>query len=410
MKKIILFSLLIFIAANLFAAPGELRYFTPKGEFIIPASDIPRPGHPKTNYIIFKPNKLTLASHAAGETPASIACVYGLTTPMPGCPIQGTTALPISPTGLIAIVDPGEDPYAESELNTFSAYFGLPACTKASNCFQEIKVGTPIYNPDISTEIALDIEWVHAMAPQANIALYESDNALDATLDAGQALSDTNGGGIVSNSWGSPEDSAIEDLEQQIDAGLSSLPNVTYFFAAGDFGAPPPYPATSPYVVAAGGTTILRNNQGDFIGENAWSFDPITLHGGGGGPSLYEPRPAYQNLVQKIVGTQRGTPDLSADANPETGVRIYSIPQGGWIIIGGTSVSTPLLAGMFFTSGAPFTNAQAFLSRVYGNYPKSGNHNWRDITVGNNHPYNCLKGYDLVTGLGSPIGYNGFRG
>src|SRR3990167_611287 len=218
-----------------------LHYKTPTGEITVPVSSIPQPGRAHSNYVIFHPKNLHTTPTPAGETPASIACVYGLASTLtPGCPINGTQALPKGQgAGVIIIVDPYDDPNAESDLNTFSNQFGLPACTVDNGCFQQLYdtgVQPATANADWQLEMALDIEWAHAMAPNANIILYEAadlSSLISATFNAGAEI---NGypGGVISNSWGFSESTIPASLEQQSDASFQQFTNVVYFFATGD--------------------------------------------------------------------------------------------------------------------------------------------------------------------------------
>jgi len=242
------------------------------------------------------------------------------------------------------------------------------------------------------------------MAPNAKILLVEAAdddyaNMYQAEDVAGQLVSQA-GGGEVSNSWGGDEDVN----EQQLDAHFTQ-PGVVYLFASGDNGGPASYPSSSPNVISAGGTTILRT-KGLFTQEVAWSIKKN--FGGGGGVSLYESRPNYQDSVQAIVGNMRGTPDISFDANPASGVAIYTLNpyMKGWMVSGGTSLSTPALAGIINIAGHHATNSNEELTYLYGEAQNAYATYWRDITKGNN-TYPALTGYDLATGLGTPIGYLG---
>ena len=130
----------------------------------------------------------------------------------------------------------------------------------------------------------------------------------------------------VSISW-----SISEFPEERAYDSYFQTPGIVYIASSGDYSAPARYPSTSPYVISAGGTSVIRDVQGNFMMETAWSTNPDSpigqKSGGRGGPSLYEPRPAFQNSVMRIVGGARGTPDISFDANPQTGVCVYSTVQ-----------------------------------------------------------------------------------
>jgi len=155
-------------------------------------------------------------------------------------------------------------------------------------------------------------------------------------------------------------------------------------------------------VVSAGGTTLSTNaTTGVFEVETTWQD-------GGGGPSIVEPRPAYQNGIAYIVGSQRGTPDIAAIANLNTGVWVYNstlIGAPAWFVVGGTSVSSPVNAGISNAEGGFAPSSYAFLSKLYA-YPVA----FTDITNGNCGLYIgnlTMNGWDFCTGWGSPHGFFG---
>ncbi len=345
------------------------------------------------------------------ETPASLACIYGLTPNVPGCPIQGTSALPSGGWGAIALVEVYDNPNAENDLNQFSQQFGLPSCTISNGCFSIFYTGgqVPLYNPISADEHVLDIEWAHAMAPNAKIIMVEGQNEsfaehMNAIQLASQQVAAA-GGGLVSVSWSVnefPGESAYDSYFQTA--------KIVYVVSSGDYSAPARYPSSSPYVISAGGTSIIRNAQGNFIGETSWNKNPNARpgapSGGSGGPSSYEPRPHFQNSIMRIVGNARGTPDVAFDADPQTGVCVYSTVRGGWFKDGGTSVAAPAIAGIINTANRRAQSSQEELNYIYNNAIKNYHAYWHDITQGNNG-YPALVGYDFTTGLGSPRGYQG---
>jgi subtilase family serine protease len=146
---------------------------------------------------------------------------------------------------------------------------------------------------------------------------------------------------------------------------------------------------------------VNRDAQGNFVSETAWS-------GSGGGPSAYELRPSYQNVIVSTVGSQRGVPDFSFDANPSTGVSVYDSTscQGlsGWLTFGGTSVSSPSLAGIVNLLGSRNSSSTNELLMIYGNL---GSANFNDITSGTAGSYSAVPGWDFVTGVGSNKGFDG---
>ena len=409
MKRLVVLlsaALLVFLVLPTCAAAQEI-YSVPGGYVLIPASSIEHPEdigvRAHTNFEIFipygqQPNLPAPPPNA--ETPASLACVYQLVPQVPGCPISGTTQNPSGGFGAVVIVDAYDNPYAEQDLSTYSSQFGLPSCTKANGCFSQVYANghQPQNNPGgWSLEEALDIEMAHAMAPNAKIILVEAASNSYSDLYQAEDVAGTQlqqaGGGTISNSW-----SGSEYSTETSDDSHFKATGAVYFASTGDGGAPVGFPAASPYVVAAGGTTIIRS--GGSVSEQGW-------YGSGGGPSTYEARPAYQNLIQKIVGTHRGTPDFSADANPTTGPAMYDADGGyNWLQIGGTSVSSPLLAGLVNTAGHHAKSTNQELSGLYPYARKHYKKVWRDETVGNNG-YSCMVGWDYVTGIGSPLTYVG---
>ncbi len=331
-----------------------------------------------------------------GETPQSLRPVYN-----------------IPPTGgsqVIVIVDAYDYPTAEYDLGVFSNQFGLPPCTKSNGCFQQVYAsGTkPKANCGWAQEAALDIEWAHAMAPSARIILVEAKSSSFADLftavDVASSLASPNGTGFgqVSMSWGGSEFSSESSNDFHF-----TQPGVVYFAASGDTGGQTIYPGASPNVVAAGGTTINRDSSGNFVSETGWS-------GSGGGPSKYEVRPAYQNGISTIVGSKRGIPDFSFDADPNTGVSVYDSTscQGlsGWLVFGGTSVSSPSLAGIVNLAGHFYSSTQQQLSTMYSDTisPNSWNPtDFRDILSGKAGKNTAKAGWDFVTGIGSNQGLLG---
>jgi len=338
------------------------------------------------------------------ETPASLGCVYRLTSVSSaqiGCnPTDPTLLNPSGGARAIAIVDAYDYPTAFSDLQIFSAQFGLPAPTTAN--FQVVyATGTPPKaDSGWGLEAALDIEWAHAMAPHAKIYLVEAaSNSYADLLSAVNVASNyvaQAGGGEVSMSWGGSEFS----FERFYD-GYFTKSGVVYFAAAGD-SAGTIWPATSPNVVSAGGTTNSRDGNGNLQAQLAWSSS-------GGGPSKYEARPSYQSAISQVVGNKRGTPDVAADADPNTGVWVYNVPDcNGWCIVGGTSVAAPVWSGIVNAAGRFSSSSQVELSTIYSNLGKAAD--FTDITQGSCGPhqgYVTGTGWDFCTGAGSAFGTKG---
>jgi kumamolisin len=379
------------------------------------ADHIGRIAHTNTKILVFTGGKDNVYPPSGGggremapgdssyfyETPASLGCVYRLTSvssAQAGCnPTDPTLPNPSGGAKAIAIVDAYDYPTAFSDLQVFSAQFGLPAPTTAN--FQVVyATGTPPKaDPGWGLEAALDIEWAHAMAPQAKIYLVEAaSNSFTDLLTAVNVASNLvakAGGGEVSMSWG-----GSEFAFQRFYDGYFTKSGVVYFAAAGD-SAGTIWPATSPNVVSVGGTTNSRDANGNLQAQLAWSST-------GGGPSKYESRPSYQSAISRIVGSKRGTPDVAADADPNTGVWVYNVPYcNGWCIIGGTSVAAPVWAGIINAAGGFSASSQAELSTIYSNLGKAAD--FTDIAQGScgpNQGYLAGTGWDFCTGAGSAVG------
>jgi len=351
------------------------------------------------------------------ETPGSLGCVYRLvSTIVPGCNPNTVTEGPTGGSGLIAIVDAFDDPNAMSDLNAFSSQFGLPLVTL--NTFEVVyAAGTqPAQDPTggWEGEESLDIELAHAMAPSASLVLVESatnsnHDLLRAVTTAGSLVAAA-GGGEVLMDWGGSENPGETSHDWRF-----TTPGVVYISSSGDSPGTQ-YPSVSPYVVAVGGSTIRRDSSGNLIGQRVWHYT-------GGGPSLYEPRPAYQDTVAShfppAVRGERGTPDLSFDGNPNTGAWVYDsipmseFPKGGvsgsnWYVFGGTSLSAAAMVGVINVAGHFSKSSARELTRIYNNGTLAVD--YRDIvsgTCGPNGSFPATPGWDYCTGVGTPKGYGG---
>jgi subtilase family serine protease len=316
-----------------------------------------------------------------GLSPQTIKSVYNFTTSLTAG--AGTT---------IAIVDAYDDPTAESDLAVFSSQYALPPCTTANGCFKKVDQngGTNYPRKDAgwALEISLDIQWAHAIAPGAKILLVEAATNSFTNLLAAEDYAKTHAN-YVSNSWGASEFSS----EASYDSHFAQS-GVSFFVSSGDSGLPAQYPSASPNVISVGGTTLNFSGSGAFLSETGWS-------GSGGGCSVYEnatvAQSSFSQYAQVSCGGKRGTPDVSLDADPASGVAVYDTTryqgQQGWFRVGGTSASSPMWAGRAAVAGALVNS-----SYVYGN-----SITYRDITSGNNGA-SALPGYDLVTGRGSWVG------
>ncbi len=354
----------------------------------VPESSVPVAGEMHTNHLIYVgPDRhLGTAANPAGYGPAQILQAYGV-------PAGGGSAT-------IVIVDAFDDPYALSDFNAFSAQFGLPqetstSVTASTNRVLQVVYASgrkPRFNSGWSQEEDLDIEWAHAMAPHAKIVLVEAaTNSSSNLYNADDKAATIAGAEQCSNSWGGGEYSGETGSDLHF-----NHPGVTYFFATGDRGGAQDYPAASPNVVACGGTSLLLDGSNNRSSETVWS-------GSGCGPSAYEPRPAYQNGVIGVVGGARGIGDVAADSDPNTGVAVRW--NGNWYVFGGTSVATPVIAGIVNTSGSNRGGGVAENTFIYGGL---GGPNFYDVTVGSAGSFSARVGYDFPTGVGAPKGTAGF--
>jgi subtilase family serine protease len=303
-------------------------------------------------------------------------------------PTQIRAAYNLSPTGgtgTIAIVDAYDDPTVLSDLNVFSSQFGLPP----ANFEKHMMASSISTNGGWALEISLDVQWAHAIAPYAKILLVEArSNSLTDLLAAVNYARNRADVVAISMSWGASEFSS----ESYYDSYFTSSYGATFFASSGDNGKGVIWPSASPNVVAVGGTTLTFS--GGLVSETAWS-------GSGGGISKYEAEPSYQTTYG-ISGTngKRAVPDVSYDADPYSGVSVYdSTPYSGatgWWQVGGTSAGAPQWAAIqSLGRSASNNNFYQDAESAYSSY-------FRDITSGSNG-YPATAGYDLVTGLGSPL-------
>lgn len=329
-----------------------------------------------------KPN--TTATYTNGLNPSQVKIAYGI------------NQLNLTGTGeTIAIIDAYGSPTINNDLQSFDTRFNLPQ----ANFNVVYPTGKPQNtNASWALETSMDVEWAHALAPDAKIMLVVASSSSLSDLLSAVDYATTHGAQIVSNSWGGTEFSGEDNYDSHFNHS-----GITYVASSGDNGEGDLWPASSPYVVSAGGTTLNVDSLGDYQSESAWS-------GSGGGLSLYESRPTYQNAERKIVKNSRGNPDISFDADPNTGVAVYDSTlyqsQQGWFVVGGTSLSAPSWAALFSLADQNRTStlsSSEILSALY-TFGSSSNYNnyFHDIVTGSSG-YNASNGYDLVTGLGSPI-------
>src|SRR3954469_5946031 len=300
----------------------------------------------------------------------------------------------------VALVDAYDDPTIESDLATYRAYYGLPPCTTANGCFRKVNQDgeqgnyPAVANPSWEPEIALDVEMVSAICPNCHILLVEANSADEAVAmsnpvqhsDLGAAV-DTAvnlGATEVSNSYGS----VGPEPDQTFFDHYYNHPGVAITASSGDEDYGTVWPAASPFVTAVGGTELVR----DATTMRGWSesvwgsvypgFIPNIAQGTGSGCSNWEPKPAWQH---DAGCSGRTVADVSAVAD---NVAIYdsSLEIGGWGVVAGTSISSPLIASVYALAG----NAK---SVVYGSYPYSHAKSLFDVTDGSNFTPSSVCGY-----------------
>ncbi len=301
----------------------------------------------------------------------------------------------------IAIIDVGDDPKAEADMAVYRAQFGLPPCTTRNGCFKKVNENggseLPPPDPGWAEEESLDLDMVSAACPNCHILLVEASKPALATLGMGVNAAVRLGARFVSNSYGGGEDATVPSL----DHSYFEHPGVAITAASGDGGYGVLYPATSQYVTAVGGTSLKRAANARGWNETAWS-------GAGSGCAAIGDKPAWQ----KDTGCARRTvADVSAVADPRTGVAAYDTYQaGGWLVVGGTSASAPIIAGAYALAGTPPPEART------AEVPYAHASALNDIVSGGNGTctpaYLCTAGpgYDGPTGLGTPNGVAAFRG
>jgi kumamolisin len=399
-RSLILLSLAAILLLTVTAFAQAPAVQVPGGKIVTPSSTTGLPGlKVRTPLHIFIPDSSIMPDAGSppsnAETPGSLACIYGVTAPTNGCPRSGAP-VPTGGSKAIAVVDYGHNSTLQSDFNTFSAFYGLPAQTlqficDCGSCPSNNGTGWDV-------ETALDTQYAHAMAPNAQIIVAEfcndpfdgGQNA--AEYKAGTAVAAA-GGGEVSNSFGynGGEDSSELDWDQWM-----NVSGVVYFTSAGDDGLGPAYPSVSPRTVSVGGTKISRDSNG------LWTGTEVCWQGSGGGISQYEPLPQYQLILGNKLGPHRGTPDWSADAG--TPAAVYSTTGcNGWCGVIGTSLSSPLLAGIVNAAGNFKQSTARELAPTYQYYLNPGRyrHYFYDVTQGSNGAQ-AVVGWDQCTGLGTP--------
>jgi hypothetical protein len=346
----------------------------------------------------------------AGLTPEQLHAAYSL----PAATFPAATQT-------IAVVDAFNDPTAEADLAVYDKQYGLPECTTANGCFRKLDQEghtspLPATEGGWATEISLDVQMAHAVCQSCHVMLVEADNtsfgALGAAVDAAVSAGATE----VSNSYGGAEDSSYSMYNAPY-----NHPGVVITASAGDCGyfnegcggvEAANFPASSPDVVAVGGTSLYDS-------EGSWNS--TVWEGGGSGCSVAFTAPLWQSEVANFSKTAcdegRSVADVSAVANPYTGVNIYDStpsPEGyptGWGVWGGTSLASPVIAAEFALAGG--AHGVAYPAQTLYSY-LGDSHALYDVVSGHNGSCSgatacqAAVGYDGPTGVGSPVGLSAF--
>ncbi len=369
-------------------------------------------------------NNVSLSDPAGiAYSPAQIRIAYGV------------NSLSLDGTGqTIAIVDAYDNPGIYQSLDQFDTQFGTTATGSTlynqygpASSFLTVlnQNGQPTGLPSIDPsgpgvanwegEEALDVEWAHAVAPGSRIILVEANSQSLADLMSSVSTAASQPGvSVVAMSWGFTEGQAVFASDEANYDSYMTAPGVTFVASTGDYGAADPeYPAFSPNVVAVGGTSLTLNANGSYSSETGWGSannSSGTFFGSGGGISQFEPEPAFQLGVQSTGA--RTTPDVSLIADPSTGAWIadtYNLTGSDpFEVVGGTSLSAPSWAGLIAlanqgraAAGQATLNATSPTQTQQALYSLPAT-DFNAVTVGNNG-YSAGPGYNLVTGLGTPV-------
>ncbi|NEC90917.1 S53 family peptidase [Streptomyces sp. SID12501] len=349
---------------------------------------------PKT----IKPN--ATSATPTGYGPSDLQDAYGLTDAADSYG-SGET---------IAIVDAYDDPNAASDLAAYRSYYGLSACTVANGCFTKVSqtgstTSLPTADSGWAGEISLDLDMASAICPNCNILLVEAKSSSMANLGTAVNRAVTLGAKFVSNSYGGSESSS----DTTYDTSYFKHAGVAITVSAGDEGYGAEYPAASRYVTSVGGTKLSTSSTTRGWTESVWKTS--STEGTGSGCSSYDAKPTWQT---DATCTKRMISDVSAVADPATGVSVYDTygDGTGWVTYGGTSASAPIIAGVYALAGTP---GSSDYPAAYP-YAAAGTSALNDVTSGNNGTcttsYYCTaaSGYDGPTGWGTPQGLDAFTG
>lgn len=345
------------------------------------------------------------AARFTGYTPSELRAAYNL----------ASASASKGKNETVAIVDAYTDPRAAADLASYRRHFGLPACSTSSHCLRIVNEAgkpspLPKANAGWSIEQSVDLDMVSAICPRCHIVLVEAASASITDFSVAEDTATRLGARFVSNSWSGPE-----FIGQDAFNPFFNHPGDAIVFASGDAGYGTGYPTDTQYVTAVGGTTLSSRSSGRrHWAETVWGAS-TSAEGTGSGCSALEAKPSWQQKTDNSSTTgclNRIQNDVAADANPSTGAAIYDsyAHAGGWRVVGGTSVATPLITAAYALAGYPDRGTYPAA------YPYQHSTSFYDVTSGangiceSNRQYLChgKRGYDGPTGLGTPDGTGGF--
>ncbi len=383
-------AVLLVTAIPAFAAPGGVQPVLPS---VVPVCPGPAAAGNALCHSLMRTDKGGRNNNTtpSGYGPADLRAAYNI-------PALSNTG----PIPTVAIVDAFDNPNAEKDLAVYRDHFNLPPCTTANGCFKKvnqdgIQGSYPRANIGWAQEISLDLDMVSAICPGCHILLVEAKTNSFANLaKAVDYAASVQGVVAISNSYGGSEFSGETIYEDT----YFNHPGIAITVSSGDSGYGVQFPASSQYVTAVGGTTLKAASNSRGWTETAWSS-------AGSGCSAYIPKPSWQTATADCAN--RTVADVSAVADPKTGVAVYdSFHAGGWLVFGGTSVGAPIIAAVYALAGNIDT------TNYDGSYPYGHTGRLNDVTSGSNGScggsYLCTAGtgYDGPTGLGTPNGTGGF--
>lgn len=373
--------------------PAELA---PSVEAVVGLDNRPQA---KAHYRVHDEGVAPKASLGISYTPPQVAQLYQFPSGVDG---SGET---------IGILELGGG-YHPADLKNYFTSLNIKAPSVISVSVDKGK-NAPTNPNSADGEVLLDIEVAGSVAPGAKIVVYFAPNTDQGFLDAlTTAIHDSkNKPSVISISWGGPESSWTSQAMIAFDSAAQDAAalGVTICAASGDDGSSDgvtdganhvDFPASSPHILACGGTRLLSSN-GSITSESVWN-DGAQGGAGGGGFSVQFPLPSWQASA-KIPGSGRGVPDVSGDADPQTGYKV--LVDGKSMVIGGTSAVAPLWSGLIALLNQKLGSQIGFVQPMFYGLP-AGSGAFHDITTGSNGAFNAAKGWDAATGLGSPSGQN----